>query len=153
MRLALDERGERSAAVLRTAAALVVAVASAWLLALPYPVPRAFAVAGLLFAVLWVARSVRQRAELRDPAEHYLELSPDALLLRSGAAQDRVPWPEVTALAVDEDRLLLRVARHRGPPLEIEPRYQGLGLHALHAVVEAARQRSKRSGCALATDD
>lgn len=150
IRLALDERGERSAAKLRIAAALVVVVASVWLLALPYPVPRAFAVAGLLFSALWLARSLRQQAEVRDPAQHYLELSPEFLLLRSGAAQDRVPWPEVAALAVDEERLLLRVARRRGPPLEIEPRYQGLGLHALHAAVEAARQRAR---CALAPDD
>ena len=80
----LDAQSERGAAVLRIAAALVVAVAATWLLALPYAVPRAVAVAGLMFAILWIARNLRVAGRTLDPAEHYLELTAGALCLREG---------------------------------------------------------------------
>jgi hypothetical protein len=54
---------------------------------------------------------------------------------------------------VDEDRLLLRVARRRGRPLEIEPRYGGVGLYELLEAVRGARERADgRGGCAPAED-
>jgi GNAT superfamily N-acetyltransferase len=153
VRLALDVAAERATDRLRLTAAAIAAAAGLWLLALPYAVPRAIAIAGLLFATLWTARSLRRGADAEDPAEHYLELSPAALSLRAGSLIDRVPWPEVAGVAVDEDRLLLRVVRRHGPPLEIEPRYRGLGLHALYeAVADAWRKAGAERGCAPAGD-
>ncbi len=143
VRLELDTQSERGAALLRTAAALLVAVSATWLLALPYAVPRAVAVVGLVFAILWIARSLRTTARAGDPAEHYLELTDSALCLREGPVSERVPWLDIAGLALDEDRLLLRVVRRQGPPLEIEPRYRGLGLHALYEAVAAAWERAR----------
>ena len=153
VRLALDAVAERANDRLRLVAAAIAALAGVWLLALPYAVPRMLAIAALVFASLWTARSLRRRADAADPAEHYLELSPAALSLRAGSLIDRVPWPEVAGVAVDEDRLLLRVVRRHGPPLEIEPRYRGLGLHALYDAVAAAwRKAGTEHGCAPAGD-
>jgi hypothetical protein len=115
VRLPLDLRAERAIARLRVSAALMVALASGWLLALPYPLPRLFALAGFGFALLWFVRAARMRRQIRGAADHYLELARDALRLREGERSERVPWSEVESISVDEDRLLLRVARRRGP--------------------------------------
>ena len=150
VRLELDTASERAGALLRIGAALLVAVAATWLLALPFGVPRAFAVAGLVFAILWIARGLRATAQTRNPAEHYLELTEAALCLRAGPVSERVPWLDIAGLSLDEDRLLLRVLRRQGPPLEIEPRYRGLGLHALYEAIAAAWERGRAAVAAPA---
>ena len=153
VRLPLDLPAERAIARLRVSAALLVSLASGWLLALPYPLPRAFAVAGFAFAVLWLVRAVRMRRRIRGAADQYLELDRDALRLRDGEREELVPWSEVESIAVDEDRLLLRVARRAGKPLEIEPQYGGVGLYDLFEAVCGARTRAGgRGGCAPAED-
>jgi hypothetical protein len=153
VRLVLDAQSERGAALLRIAAALIVAVSATWLLALPYAVPRAVAVAGLVFAILWIGRSLRVTGRTPDPAEHYLELTAGALCLREGTTFERVPWLDIAALSLDEDRLLVRVMRTQGPPLEIEPRYRGVGLHALYEAVTTAWLKARTpQGCAPAGD-
>lgn len=148
IRYELDARAERAVTRLRLTAALLVTFAGAWLMALPYPVPRVFALVGFAFAALWVARALRQRGGL-DPSEHYLELAPDALRLREGESVQEVLWPEVSAVYVDEDRLIVRVARSSGPAVEIEPRYRGAGLHDLFEAVKNARERAR--ACSSAT--
>jgi hypothetical protein len=153
LRCELDVRGEREAAVLRIVGAVVATIAGAWLFALPYTVPRLFALAGFAFAALWTARALRMRRRFRNPAEHYLELGADALRLRDGAELHEVPWREVQAVSVDEDRLVLRIARRDAAALEIEPRYRGVALHALCDAIRAARYRATgRGGCATAAD-
>src|SRR6476661_2685844 len=85
VRFELDDRAERGAATLRAFAALVTLGAGIWLFALPYTVPRLFALAGFVFAALWLMRAVRMlRNRQRTPAAHYLELRPNALCLRQG---------------------------------------------------------------------
>jgi len=153
MRYELDVRAEREAALLRAGAALVVSLAGAWLFALPYSVPRVFAIAGFGFALLWAVRAVRARRRIRNPGEHYLELGRDALRLRDGAQLHEVPWRDVQSISIDEDRLLLRIAHREGAILEIEPRYRGVALPALYDAVRAARSRAAgRGGCAPAPD-
>jgi hypothetical protein len=153
MRYELDVRAEREAALLRAFAALVVSIAGAWLFALPYSVPRVFALAGFGFALLWGVRVVRARRRIRNPGEHYLELGRDALRLREGAQLHEIPWQEIASISIDEDRLLLRIAHGEGAVLEIEPRYRGVALPALCDAVRAARSRAAgRGGCAPAPD-
>ncbi len=149
VRFALDVRAEREAAGLRIAAALLVLPASVWLLALPYPFLRLFALSGFAFAGLWIVRALRARRLTRAQAEHYLELDRDALRLREGERLQVLPWKEVESVRVDEDRLTVSLARRDGgPPLELEPRYQGLGVHDLgQAVYQAlARARARAGG-------
>ena len=153
LRYELDVRAEREAALLRSAGAIVALIAGTWLMVLPYAVPRVFAAAGFVFAILWLVRALRIRQRIRSAGEHYLELAEDALRLRDGAQLHELPWSEVAAVSIDEDRLLLRIARRDGGVLEIEPRYRGAGLHALCDAIRAARARAaRRGGCAPAGD-
>jgi hypothetical protein len=153
VRYALDVRAEREAALLRAGAALVVVLAGAWLFALPYVVPRLFALAGFCFAGLWLVRAARMRQRIGNPDAHFLELASDALRLRDGAELHEVPWCEIDSISIDEDRLVLRIAHRKGAVLEIEPRYRGVALYALCDAVRAARSRaSGRGGCAPAAD-
>jgi len=153
VRLQLDLRAERAIARLRVSAALIVALSSGWLVALPYLLPRLFALAGFAFALLWLVRAARMRRQIRSATDHYLELDRDALRLREGERTERVPWSEVESISVDEDRLLLRVARRQGRILEIEPRYGGVGLYELFEAVRRAWTRAGTGGgCAPAED-
>jgi hypothetical protein len=152
-RYELDVRAEREGALLRAGAALVVTVAGAWLMVLPYSVPRLFALAGFAFAGLWLARAARMRRRIRNSAEHYLELGPDALRMRDGGELHAVAWPEIETIWVDEDRLVLNIVRRNGAVLEIEPRYRGVALYGLCDAVRAAKSRAAgRGGCAPAAD-
>jgi len=151
MRFELDARADRETRVLRSAAAVVVLAAGVWLFTLPFVVPRAFAVAGFVFAALWLRGAAKQRARL--PARHYLELGRDALELCDGGDAQVVPWPAIESVAIDEDRLVVIVARRDAPPLAIEPQFRGVPLHALAEHIQEALQASRqRGGCAPAKD-
>jgi hypothetical protein len=130
-RFALDVRAERQVTALRSFAAWLTLAAGAWLMLLPYPLPRAFAAAGFVFAVLWLVRGARTRLRLRDPQAHYLELCPTGIALCEGGAPLQVPWSEVESIAIDHDRLHVVVVRKGGAGLDIEPQYQGLNLQEL----------------------
>jgi hypothetical protein len=151
MRFELDARADRETRALRSAAAIVVLAAGVWLFTLPFLVPRAFALAGFVFAALWLRRAFKQGA--RQPARHYLELGRDALVLCDGAGEQIVPWPAVESVAIDEDRLVVIVARRDAPPLAIEPHFRGVALHALAEHIQQALQASRQGGgCAAAKD-
>ena len=153
VRYELDVRAEREAALLRGGAAALAVIAGLWLFALPYPVPRLFAAAGFVFAVLWMVRAARIGHRIRNPAEHYLELDRDALRLREGERLHELPWTEIASVSIDEDRLVLRIARRQGGVVEVEPRYRGVALPALCDAIRAARLRAAaRGGCAPAGD-
>jgi hypothetical protein len=137
--------------LLRSAAAIVVLAAGVWLFTLPFVVPRVFAVAGFVFAAFWLRGAAKQRA--RPPARHYLELGHDALVLCDGGDAQTVPWPAIESVAIDEDRLVVIVARRDAPPLAIEPHFRGVPLHALAQHIQQALQASRQSGgCAAAKD-
>jgi hypothetical protein len=154
VRFERDARGERAARRLRVGAALLVTFAGLWLLALPFAVPRAFGVAGLVFAALWIARALRERRASQQPGEHCLELTADCLRLRDAERVQEVPWSEVESIWIDEDRLLVRVQRRSGAVLDLEPCYRGVGLQNLALAVEDARARAARGhlGCAPPQD-
>lgn len=147
IRFELDDRAEQGATALRVGAALVTMLAGAWLLLLPYSVPRLFAVAGFCFAGLWLVRAVRARrkARLLHPEEprDYLELRPEALCLRQGGTERVIPWGEVVSVAIDEDRLLVVVERKNASAIMLEPQYRGTALRPLAEAVHDALVRSR----------
>jgi hypothetical protein len=151
VRFEFDTRAEREVAALRTGLSLVLLVAGAWLFALPYALPRAFAAAGIAFAGLWLWRNARARRSAVD--QYALELGPDALILREAGVDIAVGWPDIQSVAIDEDRLLVIVARKGAPALELQPHYRGVGLHELGDSVQKALIKARaREGCAAALD-
>jgi hypothetical protein len=147
IRFELDDRAERGATALRVGAALVTMLAGAWLLLLPYSVPRVFAVAGLCFAALWLVRAARARRMAKLPAgagpRDYLELRPDALCMRNHGTEQVIPWGEVVSVAIDEDRLMVVVERKNASAIMLEPQYRGTALHPLAEAVHDALVRSR----------
>lgn len=143
-RLPKDARGERSVGRLRLLAAVLSAVAVAWLLVLTdfgWPaivVALAVGVAARFWAKSW-ART--ERAILAAPAAD-LVFDDDALRLGERA----LPWAAVARVELDNDRLLVRVvpAEGEGETLELEPPYGGLGLDALGRAIEEARRAARR---------
>jgi hypothetical protein len=151
MRFELDLRADREARMLRSAAAVVVLVAGVWLFTLPFVVPRLFAVAGFVFAALWLRGAAKQRA--RPPARHYLELGREALVVCDGGSEQVVPWPAIASVAIDEDRLVVIVSRRDAPPLAIEPHFRGVPLHDLAQHIQTALEAYRqRGGCVPAKD-
>jgi len=137
-RFALDVRGESQSMKLRKGAAYVALFAGAWLMALPYAVPRAFALAGFVFAALWLMGSRRTRHVLQTAHEHFLELDATGIGLCEGGETLRVPWQDIASVAIDHDRLHIVVMRTNAPDLTIEPRYQGLNLEELASTLARA---------------
>jgi hypothetical protein len=151
VRFELDTRAARETSALRALAAIVVLIGAIWLFTLPFAVPRVFALAGLVFAVFWLRGAAKRRARL--PALHYLELGREALVLHDGDSEQIAPWAEVESVAVDEDRLVVIVARRGRPALAIEPQYRGVTLHALaERIQQALAAAREHGGCAPAED-
>jgi len=147
IRFELDDRAERGATVLRVGAALVTMLAGAWLLLLPYSVPRFFAVAGFCFAALWLVRAARARRKAKLPAgaepRDYLELRPEALCMSNHGTEQVIPWGEVVSVAIDEDRLMVVVERKNASAIMLEPQYRGTALRPLAEAVHDALVRSR----------
>ena len=158
-RFTLDIRGESQSMTLRKAAAWLALFSGAWLLTLPYAIPRAFAVAGLGFAVLWLAGSIRTQRILHSAHQHFLEIDATGIGLCEGGEPIRVPWQEVQSVAIDHDRLHIVVMRNDAPDLVIEPRYQGISLQELAQTLSHGLARGRgdsaqnQSRGALGTQD
>jgi len=158
-RFALDVRGERQSMMLRRGAAYLVLFAGAWQMTLPYGVPRAFALAGFVFAALWLVGLRRTRRMLQSAHEHFLELDATGIGLCEGGETLRVPWQQIQSVAIDHDRLHIVVVRTNAEDLVIEPRYQGMNLQELAETLSRALERGriktpqKDSRGALGTQD
>lgn len=138
--LSLDA-SERSTARLRLVAAAVVGLAAVWVAALKPPPAGWLCVAvGLLASLMWLAMGMRARRRLADPDRQRLELRADGLTLVEGGAQRYVAWHELESLGVDEERLVVRLRiRAQDDPIDIEPRYGGLGAYDLEEAIRRAR--------------
>jgi|SRR5687768_8394968 len=136
----LDAGTERSVAVLRWVAAAAVLGATTWMAFLgPSPLCWLGILGSWLVVVGWffAGRAARRRA--RNPDRHYLALRAGGLALADGGPEISVPWDQVIAVEIDEEKLLVRVTRVSDPVLLIEPRY-GTPLDALReAIVRAWR--------------
>jgi hypothetical protein len=148
-RYPLDVRAEREAALLRMIAAVLAIVGGAWLLALPFVVPRVLAVVGLVFAVAFLRRASRARGTAETS---YIEIGPDGICVSDRDRLERVAFAEMLAVSVDEDRLIVTITRRNKPVLELEPRYHGLTLHQLGSAIHNGQVAAQQPGCTEAGD-
>ena len=138
---------ERTIALVRGAVGLGLVVCSAWLLALPEPLPKVFAVAALVFAALWIVRAI---GVLRAPPSagpvEFLELSHEGIAVRERGQELRLGWREIVRVAIDQDRLTLALLRQTGEIVHIEPRYRGVTLEDLCTAASALHSSAQTSG-------
>jgi hypothetical protein len=135
IRFELDPRAGRDASIVRGAAAAVLIVAGFWTLLLPFTVPRMVALAGLIFAGLWLLRAHRDTVAAQRPHEHFLELAADGITLGAPGQVTTLPWQQLRGLELDEDRLVLRLHPSEGSPIVIEPHYHGIDLYDLRDLI------------------
>lgn len=88
--------------------------------------------------------SLRARRRLLDAERHRLVLGPDALTLVEGDRERQIPWDAIESIATDEEKLVVRVCVQGEERLDIEPRYGGLGAHALEAELRRALEAATR---------
>ncbi|MAC27598.1 MAG: hypothetical protein CMH59_14140, partial [Myxococcales bacterium] len=106
-RFELDAKAERSVGRLRLVGAIIVFVCGGVLVARGAgAVGWTLVVMAWLVGLGWIAAFVRARRRVAGAGGHYLELG-DALRMARGAAPVEVPWGEVDAVRVDEDRLVV----------------------------------------------
>jgi hypothetical protein len=130
----MDVRNERAIAWLRIAGAVVVAGGVIWLLSLgPGLIGITLSVLGGLAALGWLLVGLRGRKRAAEQAgAYYLEVSDEGFVLADGPRVERVSWGDVRSVAVDEDRLVVRVERTgEKPGVVVEPRYRGQSVYAL----------------------
>lgn len=140
-RFELDVAAERSTGNLRLVGAALVAACAVWIAASePSALGWVAAVLTALAAAGWVAAWRHGRRRARRAEDWYLELGDEALLLAEGPERLQVPWTDVHEVQVDEDRLVVRLERRNDKPLEIQPRYEGAGLHELGEAVRLAHR-------------
>jgi hypothetical protein len=144
----LDAGAERSVAVLRIIAAVVVLAATIWMVILgPSPICWLGIVGSWGIVVGWFFASRASRRRAAAGQSHYLALRPGGLALAEGGPEIFVPWEQVLAVDADEDKLVVKITRTSGPVLALEPRYAGVGLHELRAAIAAAwRKRREPDG-------
>lgn len=140
-RFELDVHAERSTGLLRLGGAALVGACAVWIaLSDPSALGWVAALVAALASVGWVVSWRRGRKRARRAGEWYLELGPEALVLAEGGDRLQVPWSEVERVLVDEDRLVVRLERAGQAPLDIQPRYRGVGLEELGAAIHAAHR-------------
>lgn len=127
-------------AALRLTAAAGVFGAAIWLV-VESPAPRFQVIAGLsMIAVLaWLAMALRARRRLATPERHRLVLAPEGLRLVEGERERQIPWSDVESIEIEDERLVVQVRVRGAEPLLVEPRYGGLGAHALESALRQAR--------------
>jgi hypothetical protein len=141
--LQLDRRNERAVAWLRLIAGIVVLGCAAWIISTsPDWKALLLAILGLLGGAFWVTSFVRARARLRKATQHSLAIEADGLTLTEGDRVTHLSWTEVRTIEVDEDRLAVRIEKESGA-LELEPRYEGVGLYELRGALHDAWKRAQ----------
>lgn len=135
IKLDLDRRVVRETFTLRLLAYVIAALGGLWLAAVAQQI--ALRVTGVLacaFALMWLARGLRERSAALQVTHH-------VLLDHEGLAQchaDKITtrsWRDVGAVTVDEDRLVVVIDSPTHARLVLEPIYGGLGVYALRDVI------------------
>jgi hypothetical protein len=136
----LDVREVRDRVRLRLLATVPAFAGGAWLLWTGDTLLlRALAVAGIVFAAVWVRSVRRTLAQVAHSKDHYLDIGPDGLTLGAGPAARSIPWSEIAAVEIDEDRLVVQLRLRSSGSLAVEPHYGALGLRELAETIERAR--------------
>jgi hypothetical protein len=135
-----DVREVRDRMRLRLIASLPAFMGGLWLLWIADSLLlRILAVAGLVFAAVWVRLARRSVGQLASAGDHYLDIRDRGLTLKTGAAERSLTWSEVDAVEIDEDRLVVRVRVRGADSLIVEPQYGALGLRELAEAIERGR--------------
>ena len=100
---------------------------------------RVLALAGVVFAVAWMALTRRHLTQLAHAADHYLDIGPAGLTIHAGAQVRSIAWSDIAAVEIDEDRLAVRLRVQVGAAIAIEPQYGSLTLRELAEMIERAR--------------
>lgn len=133
----MDSAGARADAVARGIAGGFSLVAGLWLLLVAeHAVQYMFAVAALVFGALWLRRQRRTPS----PAEDFLELSPSGLRLSVAGSARYVSWSETRAVALDHDRLQIKLLFQDDSSLSIEPGYGALPMRELAETIDEYRR-------------
>jgi hypothetical protein len=139
-RLLLDVREVRDRTLLRLIASLPAFAGGLWLLWISETLLlRALALSGLVFATIWVVLARRSVRQLAVAGEHYLDIGANGFRLMSGAEERFLPWSDIDAVEIDEDRLVVRLRVRGADSLLVEPQYGELGLRELAATIERGR--------------
>jgi hypothetical protein len=148
-RLRRSARHEREHALLLGAAAALCVLTSLWLLAVGGTWPRLFALAGLGFGWLFALRARRAWGAAAAAPDSFLELAAAGLRVCDGGQGQLLPWSQIRAVDVDEERLVVALVGQDGRKLlEIEPCYGDLGVHDLRDTLTAAWQAAQPDdGC------
>ena len=135
-------KSDRAVAMLRLASALVVGLCSTLLfLAAPQGgLLRILAFVGWAVAIGWFL-AWRRHLKLRPSSTQWaLQLNEEGLAIEKKSSTITVPWAQIEAIDVDEERLTVVLSRTGADPVPIEPCWGGLGLYDLHGLLQAHRQ-------------
>lgn len=137
---AVDAASERTVARFRLAAGLFAAMAAV-AIALMHPSPigvlALLVCAGMAaFLILSYRRTMRQSARADDEA---LTLTTHGLAYSESGKRIEIAWSEIESVAVDEERVTVRLKLASGADRHIEPRYQGIAIDALADSIDAYR--------------
>lgn len=142
-RFELDATAERGIAWLRLAGAALVLACAIWMMVSdPTPLAWVFIVLMVLLSLGWTAAGLRGRRRAGRGSDWFLDVSDEGLTLAEPGKRLDVSWSDVTAVEIDEDRLLVLVRTRTGAELPVQPRYRGVGLHELGAALEDAHRRA-----------
>jgi hypothetical protein len=142
-RLMLDVREVRDRMRLRLLASLPAFLGGAWLVWIADSLLlRILAVAGLVFATVWVGLARRSIEQVARAGRHYLDIGTTGFTIHAGAQESYLAWSDIEAVEIDEDRLVVRLRVRGAAPLAVEPQYGGLGLRELAQTIERGRSRS-----------
>lgn len=132
-----DLANDHSVMLLRGIAAVWTLACVVWLgLVLRNWVGLLMGLLGTLFSLVWAGMiaKARKRASTRVA----LRLTPDALVYEDAGRRSEVPWAEVRAVEVDEERLVVQVDRLEGEPVLLESMFRGVGVYDIADAVRAA---------------
>jgi hypothetical protein len=141
-RFQASAQDQRTLAALRGCTGVLALLGSLALLLGRLPIP-AFLVAllGLAMSVAWLRQSRKLWRRARTAKLATL------VVHRAGVAVDDtfIPFDQVTAFEVDEERLDVKVCLASGDTLRIEPQYQGVDIYALVRTLQDALGASQRT--------
>jgi hypothetical protein len=141
-RFSASPQDQRSLSVVRGVSGVLALLGSVAVLLGRLTVP-VFLVAllGLLMSLAWMrqARKLWRRVGTAKPAT--------LVVHHAGFALDDtfIPFEQVTAFAVDEERVDVKVELANGDSLRIEPQYQGVDIYTLVRTLQDALGQSRSS--------
>ena len=135
--LRMDVASELAVGRLRLTGAIVCGLGAVAIASLgPTLIGWVVVVVAALASFGWTLAFIGARRRAAVPATYSLALRAASLELVEAGRAVTVPWNEIRAAEVDEDRLVVLVHRRGADaPLVIEPRYEGTSVYALCELV------------------